>query len=137
MSTKYCYNCEKELPDDCEYCPTCGQRAFELPSEYDNGPIVAGTTKGETITHNKEKDEDNNELDTIEVGIVIFMAVTVIASIALLIPLLWTIPMSVRTYRRMKSKKKIKTSMKVCSFFFNGIVVGILLFMRKDESLPL
>lgn len=50
-----------------------------------------------------------------------------------LVPLCWTIPMTVHYFRSVKNHRHIGTGFKVCSLLFVSLIGGILMLCDKED----
>lgn len=108
---KYCAHCGKEMDDNAVICLNCGCRAE---------------------THNATAAADQKDLS---LAVKIFMIIgTVISGIAFLLPLAWTIPMTVSIRRRLDKNQPIGIGFKICVLLFVSTVAGILLFFVKTDG---
>lgn len=57
----------------------------------------------------------------------VFCLISTIITAPAIIPLIWMIPLTVRTYRYAKRTQWMSTGMKVCILFFVSLIGGILL----------
>ena len=111
---KYCTHCGKEILDEAVICPHCGCKV-ETPSS----PII--------------EEEDKKIFALI---IKIFMVIGCVASGWTLIPLLWTIPMTVHVFKRLDAREPIGVGFKICVLLFVNLVAGIMLLcMDLDKDL--
>ena len=107
----YCQNCGTEIPEGAPVCPNCGCAAGDFP----------GQKQGKTIAAPQEK----NGLRT---AAKVFMILgCVFTAFYFLIPLCWTVPMTVSYCRRSAQGIPIGTGFKVCSLLFVNLVAGILM----------
>ena len=104
---KYCTMCGKEMPDDAEYCPSCG--------------------------HKMEPTDRSSLNDTLRTIAKVFMVIATVISGFALIPLAWMIPMTVVYFSKVKNKEKISLAFKICALLFASKVAGIL--MLCDDEL--
>ena len=112
---KYCTHCGKELLDDAVICPGCGCKAETTSSS----PII--------------EEEDKKVFALI---IKIFMVIGCIATGWSLIPLLWTIPMTVHVFKKLDAREPIGVGFKICTLLFVNLVAGIMLLcMDLDKDL--
>ena len=107
---KYCEKCGNELLDEAVICPKCGCPTAEykaLPSK-------------------------NDDMATI---VKIFMIIgCVLSGFAFLIPLAWTIPMTVVVCRRLENREPISIALKICTLLFCSVVAGIFLLCMDDNT---
>ena len=109
---KYCSHCGSQLVDDAVVCTNCGCAAENVPV--------------------KEEKEEKNTLRMIAK---IFMLLGCIGSAFLyLIPLCWTIPMTVYYWKAVKNNTPVSTAFKVCSLIFVNLVAGILMLCDHNEK---
>ena len=114
----YCTNCGKQIDDKAVICVKCGcltdNGAAFKPQEQTN----------QTAKHNES------------LGLIakIFMIVSCVITGLYIIPLCWTVPMTVSLCRKLKNKEPISTSFKVCTLIFCNTIAGILLLCMKDEN---
>ena len=107
---KYCRNCGKEIPEDVLFCPNCGYATGDY-SEQKQGENIAAPQKSEFRTVTK-----------------VFMILgCVFTAFFYLIPLCWTIPMTVSYCRRSAQGIPIGMGFKICSLLFVSLVAGILM----------
>ncbi|MBR3266933.1 MAG: zinc ribbon domain-containing protein, partial [Bacilli bacterium] len=98
----YCHHCGKEVGRGNKFCPHCGvllqeDEYGERPGEYDevvDEPKPAGK---KTIINESTK----RDLDTVVK--ILMIVITVLTGFAI-IPLLWTIPMTMTALDRIKKK---------------------------------
>ena len=109
---KYCTHCGKEVLDEAVVCPSCGCKV------------------GSTTTSNKMVEEEDKKILTLLVKI--FMIIGCIATGWSLIPLLWTVPLTVHVWRKLSNKEPIGIAVKICSLLFVNIVAGIILLCMND-----
>lgn len=107
---KYCTKCGAELYDEAVVCPTCG-----CPTDgY------------------KARSTESDSKSTI---IKIFMIIgCVFSGFGFLLPLAWTIPMTVTVCRRLDNHEPIGTGLKVCTLLFCSLIAGILLLCDDNSS---
>lgn len=110
---KYCTHCGAQIDDAAVVCPKCGCATEEFNA---NSAAVAA-----------EKDS------TLNTVIKVFMVLGCIATCWCLIPLAWTIPMTVSFFNRVRDGRKVDVGFKVCTLLFVNLVAGICLLCR-DES---
>ena len=113
---KYCKNCGAELPDDALYCPKCGQKQAE------GAPYEA--EKVERLT----KNEDNLG----QLAYIFMLICTIISGFAIL-PLCWTIPMTIHVSRCVNEGRKVGIGFAVCSLLFVSMIGGIFLLVREMD----
>lgn len=60
--------------------------------------------------------------------------ITTITCGILLIPLIWMIPMTIKSYKIYKGEEEITTGFAICDLLFVDIISGILLLIAQDEN---
>ena len=106
----YCKNCGNEIEDNAKFCSVCGA------SQKDD----ANSSNGE-----------NESLITI---IKVFAIITCIFSgFAFLIPLAWTIPMTISLCRKLDKHEYISVGFKVCILLFQSLLTGILVLVLPEK----
>ena len=110
---KYCTHCGKELLDEAIFCPGCGCTV-------------------ETPEKNVPADDSTNE--TLGLIAKIFMIISCVCFGLLLIPLCWTVPMTIAVSNKLKNKEPISVTLKVCTLIFVITVSGIVLLCLIYES---
>ena len=112
---KYCSHCGNEVVDEAVVCPSCGCK-------------IESTSSGIII------EEDDKKI--FRLIIKIFMILGCIATGWSLIPLLWTIPLTVHVCRKLNNKEPIGLGVKICSLLFVNLIAGIMLLcMNEIEDL--
>ncbi len=71
--------------------------------------------------------------DTMEIIVKIFLILGCISSGWALIPLLWTIPITVSIFGKLKRREPIGTGLKICTLLFVNLIAGIIL-LCMDEN---
>ena len=108
---KYCTHCGKELLDEAVICPGCG---CKVESTASSGIF---------------EEEDKKIFKLI---IKVFMVIGCIASGWALLPLLWTIPMTTRVFRKLDNNEPISVGFKICVLLFVNLVAGIMLLCMSE-----
>lgn len=111
----YCTNCGSEIPNNSNICTECG--SF----------VGSGQNTGKRAGSSRSKN------DTMKTLIKVFMVLGCIACGGLCLPLVWCIPMTVKTFRSLDAGKPLSTGFKVCSLIFVSIVAGILMLCMDDN----
>ena len=127
---KYCVNCGSQLNAGDKFCPYCGsiQQPNDQTNTIDDNIIHASSTTVESIT--KENNQNNSLITCTKVFLIIG---TIIVSLSTyLIGILWTLPMTIHYFKKIKQGQKLSVAFKVCCLLFIGIVPGIL--MLVDEK---
>lgn len=129
---KYCSKCGKQLSDDAIFCSSCGNKcetdefnnSINSTVNQNNYIDASNFTKQTTVT------KKTSEYATV---IKVFMIIGLIATAIFIIPLFWTIPMTVSAFGKMRDGEKISTGFKVCTLIFVSLIAG--LFMLIDDNL--
>lgn len=105
---KYCTHCGAEIDDKAVLCTKCGCAVGEIKS-----------------------DTESSTLKTVSK---IFMIIgCVLSAFYFLIPLCWTIPMTIYYCRALKEKRPVGTAFKVCSLLFVSLVSGIIMLCDNER----
>lgn len=119
----FCKKCGIELSNDDEFCYQCGTK------QNTNQTLQEITTNQPeldfpSITHNKPLLAQHKY----ESAIKVFLIIACVFSIFMyLIPLIWSIPMTVWYFKESKNKKYLSTGFKICTFLFVSSIAGILM----------
>lgn len=113
--TKYCIHCGHEMPVDSNFCPECGK-----PQNYDYN---------ETVQYSETTKSNSSTLTLI--AYIIMLISTILSGFAL-IPLIWMIPMTIKTYHAYKGTEQLSTGFKVCVLIFCNTISGILLLVDNN-----
>lgn len=103
---KYCTHCGTQLVDEAVFCTGCGC-AVETP------PAKKGTSTLATVAK-------------------IFMIIGCVVTGFSLIPLCWTIPMTLHYCNAIKNNEKVSIGFMVCSLLFVNTVAGILMLCDNN-----
>lgn len=107
---KYCSNCGEQLNDDAVICPRCGCATGSPNPAY--------------------KTSNTSTLKTIAL---VFMILGCIAYAMFIIPLLWTVPMTIKYNRSIKEGTSVSIGFKVCTFLFVNLIAGILMLCDNEN----
>ena len=114
----FCKNCGSQLNDDAVFCSNCGAKV--------NESTVVPTTETQNMGTTKKS-------DGLGVTAKVFMILSCIALGFYIIPLAWTIPMTVIASNKMKRGEPLGVGFKVCILLFVNTLSGILLLCRQDQ----
>lgn len=122
---KYCSKCGAELHDEAVICPSCGcdQEVKEVPQN--NRGLLKVALAFMIVT-------------CVFCVLRIFIydgepSLYVAYIIGCLIPLVWSIPMTISLGLKIKRGNRIGTGFKVCTLIFVNIIAGILLLCCKEK----
>lgn len=101
---KYCTKCGAEIADEAVICPSCGCAVVAPKSE-------------------------NSTLKTV---IKVFMVLGTILMAFGIIPLIWTIPMTVHYFHCVRDGKPVGIGFKICTLLFVSLIGGILMLVDND-----
>lgn len=105
---KYCQNCGTQLVDEAIACPNCG----------------CSVKTSSAIT----------ETSTLKLVVKIFMIIGCVAWAGLfLIPLCWTVPMTIYYWKSVDNHKPVSIIFKVCSLIFVNLIAGIIMLCDNDN----
>lgn len=128
----YCHHCGKEVGSGNKFCPHCGvllqeDEYGERPGEYDevvDEPKPAGK---KTIINESTK----RDLDTVVK--ILMIVITVLTGFAI-IPLLWTVPMTITACDRIKKKEPYGLVLSICTLLFMAIAPGVIMIIRDSDT---
>ena len=107
LNTKHCTNCGAQISEDAVVCVNCGCSAVTKPTETSAISIVAK----------------------------VFLIIgCVLSGFYLLIPLCWTIPMTVHYCRSLNDRKPVGVGFKVCTLLFVSTIAGILMLCDNNSK---
>ena len=112
---KYCTKCGGELVDEAIVCPHCG--------------VLVDEKKASAVT-----DKSGAETSTLKLIAKIFMLLGCVVLGIYLIPLCWTIPMTVHYWKAVKEHRPVSTGFKVCALLFVSTVGGILMLCDNSDD---
>ncbi len=109
---KFCSKCGKELCDEAVICTGCGC-----------------AVEGVTAVQGRAK---RNEASGLQLAAKILMIVGAVTTGWCLIPLAWTIPMTVSYCNKIKNNEPVSTGFKICSLLFVSVIAGILMLCNDE-----
>lgn len=127
---EYCPSCGQPLEDGAAFCAECG-RPVDPASPGGSGYGAAGAPNTAYNGYYAPAQVPYKKT-TIQIIAEVFMILGIISSCWLLIPLAWTIPMTVAVFRRHKRHDHIGTGLKVCTLLFVNLIAGIILLCDND-----
>ena len=106
---KYCQHCGAQIADEAAFCVNCGN--------------AVGTQQAQ-----QTQQAVQSESSTLRTVAKIFMVLGCISTAwFFLIPLCWTVPMTVHYWRAVADNRPVGTGFKVCSLLFVNLIAGILM----------
>ncbi len=129
---KYCTKCGAQLRDDFNFCDKCGQPVSAPEEPFDD--LAAGNAEvkpqyGQNNTYAPPATPHDTAICTVTK---VFMVLGCVLSGFYLIPLCWTIPMTVYYFNRTRDNLPVGTGFKICSALFVSLIGGILMCFDKD-----
>lgn len=109
---KFCTHCGAEIADEAVVCTACGCPAETAAAVDVNVNVGNGTLK--LIAK-------------------IFMLIGCIGTAFVLIPLCWTIPMTVHYWKAVENKTPVGIGFKVCTLIFVSLIAGVLMLCDNEE----
>lgn len=106
---KFCQKCGKEIIDEAVVCPGCGCEVSQTKKQ-------------------------NHGDDGLAIASKIFMILGCISSGWLIIPLAWTLPITISVCGKLKRGETVGTGIKIAVLLFVNLIGGILLLCRSDEQ---
>ncbi len=109
---KYCTHCGAQIVDEAVICVNCGCATEDSKPKQ---PVADNSSTLKTIAK-------------------ILMLITCIVTAWALIPLCWTIPMTVKYWNDVKYNRPTSTAFKVCSLLFVSMIAGILMLCDNSDN---
>ncbi len=110
----YCIKCGAEIMDEAVICPKCGCA---------------------TPNYNQKTSTSSNSSDssaTLKTIAKVFMIIGCVFMGFAIIPLAWTLPMTLSYCDKIKRGEKVGTGFKVCTLLFVSVIAGILMLCDND-----
>ncbi|MBR3674943.1 MAG: zinc ribbon domain-containing protein [Bacilli bacterium] len=128
----YCHHCGKEVGRGNKFCPHCGvllqeDEYGERPGEYDDVVDEPKPAGKKTIINESTK----RDLDTVVK--ILMIVITVLTGFAI-IPLLWTIPMTMTALDRIKKKEPYGLVLSICTLLFMAVAPGVVMIIRDADT---
>ena len=121
---KYCKNCGTEIEDDANFCPHCGVKQEQLDKE-----VIDNNDQRTSDIRQPDKKYGN---DAYALVVKIFLIIGTVSSASLLIPLAWTLPLTITTWNKLDRGEPISTALKVVDLIFVSLIAGIFLLIRDE-----
>lgn len=114
---KYCRNCGSQIADEAVICVNCGCATGTAPVYPQYQPARTDVSS------------------ILKLIAKIFMIVGCVAwASCFLIPLCWTIPMTVHYWNAVKNNQPVSVGFKVCSLIFVNLIAGVLMLVDNDNN---
>lgn len=127
----FCKNCGNQLDDNAVICVKCG-------CLIDEGVVIqkkqAEQQTEQQVETPKKVQSKTSANETLGLVAKILMIISCVFTGFYLIPLCWTIPMTVSLSKKLKNKEDISVAFKICILLFVNTISGILLLCMKDEK---
>lgn len=135
----YCRKCGAEVMDEAVICPKCGC----FTSEEFAKKMSTRNSSSKKSSASKKSAAEAFMIFTCFLYAIIFIFCIILlpgqylslvfpSLLIILIPLAWTIPMTVIYYKRNKQNKSVGIAFKICTLFFVNTISGILMLCDKD-----
>ena len=113
LQMKYCTHCGNQIDDeDAVVCTHCG-----------------------CAVEKEAKSTSNSTSEVLQTIAKVFMIIGCVASASFfLIPLCWTIPMTLHYFNATKEKQPLSVGFKVCSLLFVSLVAGIMMLCDNSNN---
>lgn len=106
---KYCQHCGAQLMDEAVICPSCGCAVESRQAKAETSSMLKLIAK-------------------------IFMILGCISTGWCIIPLIWTIPMTVHYWKSVENRTPVSTGFKICSLLFVNLIAGILMLCDNEDK---
>lgn len=128
---KYCSKCGTALNDDAIVCTKCGNFVNwnNTAVKNSNNTAVKSSNSG---TQKAAKIFMIITCAFLALCATLFVGKNWIYFFACLIPLCWTIPMTVSYFSKTKKGESVSTGFKVCSLLFVNLIAGICMLCDND-----
>ena len=131
----FCKNCGNQVDDKAVICTSCGcltdlGEKLNL-NQLANQQQTQQTTQQSSPSNSQSTASTNNTLGTIAK---VFMIISTVFMGFYIIPLAWTLPMTISLSNKLKNREPISVGFKVCILLFVNTIAGILLLCMKDEN---
>lgn len=127
-----CKYCNKEINNDEKFCHHCGAKVLD---DYEQDTYTDFINQQNQPESNMSKViHETSTSETLGVIAKVFMILSCISMGFYLLPLLWTIPMTISLSRKLKNKEPIGVGFKICTLLFCNMIAGILLLCRNENE---
>lgn len=119
----FCPYCATEIPDDAEFCTSCGHA---ISVRAMNGNAFPKVEYQQAPAKSARHD------DTMETLVKVFLVLGCVSIGWTLIPLAWCIPITLKVFNAFRDGTPISTALKVCALIFVSPVAGVILLVMDD-----
>lgn len=105
----FCEHCGKALSDEAVMCPNCG---------------------APTRNYSEKRSDDRH----IVTKVFMIIGCVMMSLGGFLIPLAWTLPMTIIYFRRTRDGIPIGTGFKICTLLFVSLIAGIIMLCTEDDT---
>ena len=120
----FCHHCGKEVENGNKFCPSCGalQDNYSDDDRYEEAEVVNSSKKDDKVA---------SEAQTgLDLAIKILMVLSTVAFGFFLIPLIWTVPMTMHAFKQAEKNEPYGIGFSICSLIFVNTIAGILMIIR-------
>lgn len=123
----YCKNCGNQVDEKAVICTQCGCLT-------DLGEKLNLNQQQPTTNQNTSTSGGKSSKDTLGMVAKILMIISCVFMGFYIIPLCWTIPMTISLSNKLKNNEPISTGFAVCTLLFVNTIAGILLLCMKVDN---
>ena len=131
---KRCKYCDAKIKDSAKFCDNCGGRFLDESDLKQEEEKQEQEVKIQETAQQNTNTNSNSMNETFGLLAKIFMILDCVFLGFYIIPLCWTIPMTVALFRKIENKEPISTAFKVCTLLFVSLFAGVFLFCMSDEQ---
>ena len=137
----YCHHCGKSVSNGDKFCPHCG--ALLQRAEYGDDDSRYEERKGQyeeaEVVDSGKKESSGKWLNSeakssLDLVIKVFMLIVTIVTGFAIIPLIWTVPMTMHAFRQADQKQPYGIAFSVCTIIFVSRVAGICMLVRDADT---
>lgn len=130
-----CKQCGSEVVSGENFCNNCGAAILDSETEeYIYSKMEEKENKTQTSTIDEISGEAKVPGHVLATIAKVFMIIACVTKAFYIIPLFWTIPMTVILSKKLKNKKPIGFGFKICTLIFVNLIAGILLFCVTNDE---